>query len=39
MTKYSLIDTEVRSAQLMTPVFFDESKHVDKSFVNSTQKF
>ena len=39
MTKYSLIDTEVSSAQLMTPVFFDESKHVDKRFVTSTQTF
>ena len=39
MAKYSLIDTEVSSAQLMTPVFFDESKHVDTPFVNSTQKF
>ena len=39
MTKYSLIDTQVSSAQLMPPVFFDESKHVDKPFVNSTKKF
>ncbi|XP_061191740.1 uncharacterized protein LOC133199978 [Saccostrea echinata] len=37
--KYSLLDAAMREAQPESPVFFDESVHVEEPFGNSIQKY
>lgn len=37
--KYSLLDAAMRETQLESPVFFDESVHVEEPFGNSVQKY
>lgn len=36
--KYALLDAELRSANLLTPVFFDESKHLSEPFKHSMER-
>ena len=36
--QYTLLDRDVKSADLNVPVMFDESKHLDVAFENNTQR-